>query len=166
LKSANTVFRAQLVVPEQRQIFDYWVEKSAGRAMPDRRDINPCHIPRMLPGVSLVEVAPETARLRIRLAGTRLREIYDREITGLYVDDLDWGDKRDYWMAAFDRTVKEMKPSQGVIRGPQLHKEHLVQYWLKLPLAMGEGGVGMLLCYDYFQSAMDQQAIQISAALG
>jgi hypothetical protein len=166
LKSANTVFRAQLIVPEQRQLFDYWVEKASGKSMPDRSDINPCHIPRMLPGVSLIEVQPETQRLRIRLAGTRLREIYDREVTGCYIDDLDWGDKRDYWMAAFDRTVSEKKPSQGVLRGPRLHKEHLVQYWLKLPLTAGSSDVGMLLCFDSFQSAIDADAPEIAQALG
>ncbi len=41
------------------------------------------------------------------------------------------------------------------MRGPRLHKEHLVQYWLKLPLATVNNEVGMLLCYDYFQSASD-----------
>jgi hypothetical protein len=165
-KSANTVFRAQLIVPEQRQLFDYWVEKSGSRAMPDRSDINPCHFPRMLPGVSLIEIQPESDRLRIRLAGTRLREIYDREVTGCYVDDLDWGDKRDYWVAAFHRAVTERKPTQGVLRGPRLHKEHLVQYWLKLPLSTGGEGVGMLLCFDSFQSAIDAEAPEIASAIG
>jgi hypothetical protein len=155
LNSASTVFRAQLVVPEQRQLFDYWIEKSRGRSMPRRSDINPTHIPRILSGISLVDVSADKARCRIRLAGTRLREIYDREITGLHIEDLDWGDKHDYWIAAYRRTIEEGKPTQGVIRGPRLHKEHLVQYWLKLPLATESGDVGMLLCYDYFQSASD-----------
>ncbi len=155
LNSASTVFRAQLVVPEQRQLFDYWAEKCLGRAMPRRSDINPVHIPRILNGISLVEISADKSRCRIRLAGTRLREIYDREVTGLHIEDLDWGDRHDYWMAAYRRTIEEGKPTQGVIRGPRLHKEHLVQYWLKLPLATIGDGVGMLLCYDYFQAASD-----------
>jgi len=48
-------FRAQLVIPEQRQLFDYWSEKAAGRPMPDRTDISPAHFPRLLPQVSLIE---------------------------------------------------------------------------------------------------------------
>lgn len=134
--------------------------------MPGRRDINPVQIPRILSGISLVEVCPEKASCRIRLAGTRLREIYDREITGLYIEDLDWGDKHDYWIAAYRRTIQEGKPTQGVIRGPRTHKEHLVQYWLKLPLAAENGEVCMLLCYDYFQSASEDAQMQIMAALG
>ncbi len=102
-----------------------------------------------------MEISADKSRCRIRLAGTRLREIYDREVTGLHIEDLDWGDRHDYWMAAYRRTIEEGKPTQGVIRGPRLHKEHLVQYWLKLPLATIGDGVGMLLCYDYFQAASD-----------
>lgn len=140
-------------MPEQRQLFEYWLQRAAGRPMPARGDIHPSHFAKLLPGISLVETADSGGRCRIRLAGTRLREIYDREITGHYVDELDWGDKKDYWAAAFDRAVNEGKPVQGVVRGPHVNKEHLVQYWLKLPLAIdGGSSVGMLLCLDCFQS--------------
>lgn len=159
-KSFNTAFKAQLVVPEQRQLYDYWVEKAQDRAMPERRDINPAHFPRLLPNISLVDIDAAGGECRIRLAGTRLRDVYDREITGLRVDDLDLGSRRDYWMAAYRRTIEEGKPTQGVIRGPRVNKEHLVQYWLKLPLGRsGSAGVGMLLCLDHFQPAIDDEAL-------
>ena len=107
--------------------------------MPRRSDINPAHIPRVLSGISLVDVCAEKGSYRIRLAGTRLRNIYDREITGFFIEDLDWGDKHDYWIAAYRRTIEEGKLTQGVDRGPRTHKEHLVQYWLKLPIASETG---------------------------
>jgi len=160
----NIAFRAQLVVPEQRQLYDYWISKAAGRTMPDRSDIHPGHIPRLLPNISLIDVEPETGGCRVRLAGTRLRDVYDREITGLEVDDLDLGDKRDYWVAAFRRTIEEGKPTQGIVRGPRVNKEHLVQYWLKLPLSCHRySGVGMLLCLDYFQSAAEDETLMSQA---
>ncbi len=141
-------------MPEQRQLFEYWLDKAAGRPMPDRADIHPAHFAKLLPGISLVEPTPESQRCRIRLAGTRLREVYEREITGLYVDELEWGDKKGYWSAAFDRTINEGKPAQGVLRAPHHTKDHLVQYWLKLPLTMQDrAGVGMLLCLDCFRGA-------------
>lgn len=151
----NPAFRAQLVVPEQRQLYDYWLEQAAGRAMPDRREISPNHFPRLLPNISLVCYEPETQRCRIRLAGTRLRDIYDCETTGLYLDELDWGDKRDYWLAAYRHVFEAGKPAQGVVRGPRVQKEHLVQYWLKLPLSLNDGECGMVLCYDAFLPASD-----------
>jgi hypothetical protein len=155
-KPDSGAFRAQLVVPEQRQLYDYWLEKAAGRSMPSRADIKPTQIQRILPSISLVDVHVELGKSRIRLAGTRLREIYDREITGMCIEDLDWGDKRDYWLASYRRTVEEGVPTQGIIRGPRNHKEHLVQYWLKLPLC-GEDcdQIRILLCYDYFMPATE-----------
>jgi hypothetical protein len=81
--SANIAFRAQLVVPEQRQLYDYWVEKAQDRPMPERRDISPAHIPRLLPFISLIEVGGGDRRANPP-GGTRLRDIYDREITGLH----------------------------------------------------------------------------------
>ncbi len=149
-------FRAQLAVPEQRQLYDYWLERAQGSSMPCRGDISPTHIPRMLPGVSLVEVTKDIIKSRVRLAGTRLRDIFEREITGLCLCDLEWADKHDYWMAAFERTIKKGVPTQGIVRGPRVHKEHLVQYWLRLPLRTTGSGVGMVLCYDHFLTSSDR----------
>ncbi len=92
-----------------------------------------------------------------------LREIYDREITGLTLDELDWGDKRDYWLAAFERTIADGLPTQGVVKGPRLHKEHMVQYWLRLPLRTSTERVGMVLCFDYFMSATDRLDEDVAA---
>jgi hypothetical protein len=148
-------FRAQLVVPEQRQLFDYWSELADGQALPMRRDINPARIPRLLPGVSLVQVAEIIEQSRVRLAGTRLREIYDREVTGLFITELPCLNQEDYWLTAYRRTIEQAVPTQGIVRGPQVNKEHVVQYWLKLPLRTTGNGVGMVLCYDHFLAASE-----------
>jgi hypothetical protein len=153
--TGSKAFRAQLVVPEMRQLYDYWLEQAGDNSLPSRADINPCHMPRLLAGISLVDVAEDVEHSRIRLAGTRLREIYDREITGLAIGALQWGSKRDYWMAAYRRTIESAIPTQGVLRGPQVNKEHVVQYWLRLPLRTNAEAVGMVLCYDYFVPASE-----------
>src|SRR5262245_4650700 len=137
-ESAYGAFRAQLVIPEQRQICDYWYERRQGRNIPRRRDISPSDFPRLLPFVTLIELKRLGGRLYVRLAGTRLRDIYDREITGLHLDELDWGDKRDYWMAAYERIIATARPAHGVVRGPRLNKDHLVQFWIRLPLRSEE----------------------------
>ena len=148
--SGNIAFRAQLIIPEHKQLYDYWIEKAAGRDMPDRADISPAHFRRLLPFISLIEVERPKERYRVRLAGTRLRDIHDCETTGHYLDELDWGDRRDYWLAAYHRIASEGKPAQGVVRGPRTQKEHLVQFWLKLPLGGVGNCVGMILCHDAF----------------
>ena len=151
-----SAFRAQLVVPEHRQLFDYWLECCSGQEMPCRSDINPCKVPRLLPGISLIAVAEDLMSSTIRLAGTRLREIHDREITGQTMAELDWGNKHDYWMAAYRRTAEQGVPTQGVLKGPRVHKEHLVQYWLRLPLSSKRSGPAeMILGHDYFAPAAE-----------
>ena len=155
LGPGGKAFRAQLVVSEQRQLYDYWLEQAGSHSMPSRSDFRPACLPRLLPGISLIEVADSIDNCKIRLAGTRLREIHDREITGLLISDMNWGGKRDYWHAAYSRTIEMAVPTQGILRGPQLNKEHVVQYWLKLPLRTTSDKVGMVLCYDYFVPASE-----------
>jgi hypothetical protein len=154
-EASNMAFRAQLAIPEQRQLYDYWLKRAAGRAMPTRADLSPADFPTLLPSISLMDVETGSGRLRVRLAGTRLRDIYDREITGLHLDDFDLGDKHDYWMAAYHRVIETGRPAQGVVRGPRVNKDHLVQFWLRLPLGQTADGVSMILCHDDFVSAVD-----------
>ena len=164
--SVNIAFRTQLVVPEQRQLYDYWLSRTEGGGLPARADINPAHIPRLLPFISLIDVNDALDQSRVRLAGTRLRDVYDREITGLRIEELDLGPKRDYWMAAYRHTAVDGKPTQGIVRGPRVNKEHLVQYWIRLPLAAGNGGKGisMVLCLDYFISGLEEEERQANSA--
>ena len=169
--SSELAFRAQLVVPEQKQLYDYWIGRANGRSMPARCDISPTDFPQLLPLISLIDVEPNPQRFRVRLAGTRLREIFDREITGAYLDDLDWGDMTDYWLSAYKRVVKAQKPAQGMVRAPRKAKEHLVQFWLRLPLSSDGQGVTMILCYDAFvpsaeagEFQFDRQSVFASSA--
>jgi hypothetical protein len=164
-KAECGAFRAQLVVPEHRQLFDYWLECCAGRNMPCRNDLLPAKMVKLLPGICLIDVSEDLGASTVRLAGTRLREIHDREITGQTIESLDWGEKRDYWLAAYRRTVEQALPTQGVLKGPRVHKEHMVQYWLRLPLSrVDDGRASMVLGYDYFVPATLHHARELQIA--
>lgn len=154
LDTASIAFRAQLAIPEQQELFDYWMEIAKGRPMPSRADLRPTHFPKLLPAISLLDVLDHQAlSLRVRLAGTRLREIYDREITGLCLHEFHLGAEPDYWQAAYRHVLHAQKPAQGVLRAPLTHKDHLVQFWLRLPLAGQDGSVAMVLCHDILLAA-------------
>jgi hypothetical protein len=46
-----------------------------------------------------------------------------------------------------------------------VNKEHLVQYWLRLPLAAPDGsGVCMVLGLDYFLSVIEDEERQANSA--
>lgn len=140
-------FRAQLVLPEQRLIFDYWLEKAAGRSMPDKNDICPTEIPRHLPLVSLIEIETEPMNFKFRLAGTRTRDIYQQEVTGMRMTEFTEAQNRDYWLSAHERIANTGRPAQGILRGPEQSRDHLVQYWIRLPLAVD--GIGPKLIFGF-----------------
>jgi hypothetical protein len=142
------VFRTQLVLAEQRELYDYWQACSESDGHVRRKSIRPEHIPRLLPNISLVEVAYRPTMFRCRLAGTRLREVYDRDITGLRLDEIHTGDLLSYWRRVFSRNVETGLPSQGALKGFSSEKEHLVQFWLRLPLVLEKANVAMILCHD------------------
>lgn len=147
-EAARVAFRAQLVIAEQRQLYDHWVALAGADGMPARAAIRPHDFPRLLPSISLISIEREPRRYRYRLAGTRLREIFDREVTGLYLDQIDFGPHAAYWRAAHDRVADSGRPAQGVVRGLRVVKNHLVQFWLRLPLATAEGTPAVILCHD------------------
>lgn len=149
----STAFRAQLVTAEQRQLFDYWKARCVGEALPMRADIDPIDFPRLLPSISLLDV--ENAgqrhaehRVKVRLAGTRLRDMYGRETTGLYLDEFLPPQNDSYWTAAFTRVISQGKPAQGVLSLEDLGQAGTFQFWLRLPLVDAEGNIAMVLGLD------------------
>ncbi len=160
----NDSFRAQLVLPEQRHIYDYWLGIAGERAYPSRKEVNPSHIIRLLPFVSLIDIKRSPLDFRYRLSGTMLRDVFERELTGTSIKDFTDGQKRDYWFSALERLSKTGKPSQGILRGPESSRDHLVQFWLRLPLGTERDGINMVLGFDKCISVSDAKNAQ--AVLG
>ena len=153
LDEQAAAFKAQLVTAEQRQLFDYWDARCIGDALPKRADIDPIDFPRLLPSISLLEVENADQRhaehrVRVRLAGTRLRDMYGRETTGLYLDEFLPPQNDSYWTAAFTRVISQGKPAQGVLSLEDLGQAGTFQFWLRLPLVDAEGNIAMVLGLD------------------
>jgi hypothetical protein len=144
---SELAFRAQLVIREQRELFDYWRSRARGRSMPSRADIDPAAIAALLPGISILD-AGSPPQLIYRLAGTRLRDIFGQEVTGKSVFDLELGEKRSYWRAVYRKVIEERMPMQGAIKGPVVDRDHVVLFWMRLPLADDETAVNKILCHD------------------
>jgi hypothetical protein len=145
---SELAFRAQLVIREQRELFDYWRACAAGGRLPSRACINPAAIPSLLPGISVLEVGIKPEDVTYRVAGTRLREIFGREVTGKPVFDLQFGGKRNYWLAVYRKVIGEKVPMQGAIKGPVADRDHIVLFWMRLPLSDDNTVVNRILCHD------------------
>jgi hypothetical protein len=102
LTPQDQAIRAQLVIAEQVDLFDYWRAKCTDTRFPLRADIQPSEIRSLLPSISILEViGEEDLQLRVRLAGTRLRDYLGVETTGKVIADFNLGEQRDYWAAAY-----------------------------------------------------------------
>ncbi|MGB0907826.1 MAG: PAS domain-containing protein [Maricaulaceae bacterium] len=147
----GTALRHQMVLPEQQSIFDYWRSRCKGGAFPSRYDIEPEHIVRHLPTVSLLEVKGtcDLPRFRYRLAGTGFWPLYEDEIQGRYIDELPIGDRREYWNRVLSDMLTKRRASAGVTRSGTPTGGHLAQFWIRMPLSSDGRNIDMILGYDH-----------------
>jgi hypothetical protein len=67
--------------PLSRELYDYWNERRDGRVAPERRDIDPASIKRIL-GDSFVLSVESGRDPTFRVAGTRICALFGRELRG------------------------------------------------------------------------------------
>ena len=138
---SGRAFRAQLVTQGQRDLYNYWHQCAGSRSMPSRSDLDPFSVPKLLPCIGLIDVASGLEEARFRLAGTRLHDVYGAEITGKRLDQVFAGSCADYWHRVHARVVDHGTPLHGVVRGPAEGRDHIVLFWLRLPLSQ-DGSAG------------------------
>lgn len=110
-------------------------------------------------------IAPEALQLRVRLAGTRLRDYMGVETTGRCVAEFDLGDQRAYWEAAYQEVVEGARPAQGVVPMTPWKQPHIFQFWLRLPLMDSDGKISMVLGHDAFMQSEKAHALAERANL-
>ncbi len=130
------------------ELFSYWASLRKGAQLPSRHDIHPRDFKRLLPTVSLIDVAIEPLDFRLRLAGTGLYSVYGREITGRTLNEVYNAAAADYWRAELTKVVEERRPTAGVHNLAWRGAGHLSILWLRLPLATNGVDVDMILGYD------------------
>ena len=71
-----------------RQIVEYWVAIRPPDGLPGRQHFDPLDVPGLLPNIRLLDVVGDQPRFRIRLMGTRLRDVFGAEQTGRWLDEV------------------------------------------------------------------------------
>jgi hypothetical protein len=74
--------------PGPQTLYAYWQRKLVGRRMPARSDIDPLDLKAVLPNLILLDVHAEPLDFRVRVAGTRIYDIFGADLTGRSVRDL------------------------------------------------------------------------------
>ncbi len=141
-------FRSGLVVPEHRQLYDYWASLHRNGETPCRSDFKPSAIGRLLPSLTLIDIVAPLAKSRIRLAGTRVVEIHNAEITGRALDELGWDQHHSYWLGAIDKAANRREPVSGMLTGSSINRNQVARYWLRLPMRNRTEDITIVLGHD------------------
>ncbi|MFI4933230.1 MAG: PAS domain-containing protein [Caulobacterales bacterium] len=146
------------------ELFSYWAGLRRQGRLPCRADLDPAGFKRLLPTVSLVEVAGEPRDYRLRLAGTGLYGVYGGEITGKRLRDVYNSAAADYWRRELDQVVEERRPRVGHHSLAWRGAGHMTLLWLRLPLASNGRDVDLILGYDAVLAPQTQMSSGIRAA--
>ncbi|WP_200340142.1 PAS domain-containing protein [Rhodovibrio sodomensis] len=88
----------------------WWQRARARRRLPPITAIDPTVFPKALPTIFLLD-GETVETLRVRLAGTFYRELYNREVTGEYLADLiPFADRPDIY-AEYQACLREGRPA-------------------------------------------------------
>ena len=104
----------EIIHPNLRRLYEYWVEKRGERKMPARFDIDPLDILYIVGNVILVDVIDgDPLRFHIRLHGTNLVERVGYELTGKMLDELPVDDFRALAQQSFSWVTSKAQPLQS-----------------------------------------------------
>ncbi len=148
----GNALRHQMVLPEQKTVYDYWRSKCRDGRFPRRADISPNDLVPFLPTISFIEAnaLKQANRYKVRLAGTGFWTHYGQEITGCYIEQLPIGERREYWNRVLNQVVDSRKPTAGVTRPGTPRSAHMAQFWIRLPLSENGTDINLILGFDQF----------------
>lgn len=137
-----------------RQLHEHWLGlHPAGGGLPGRQHFDPMAVPNLLPFIWLADVQHNPLRFRYRLMGTEYLNVFGRDYTGWWIDELNPGfigsTAHKQFVAAAERGTV------GYRRGhtepaPILPKDYRWIERVVLPLARDGKAVDMLLALTVF----------------
>ena len=151
LKDMVTDLDADTLEPEAfRRLFRYWLDAKADRALPPVSAIDPLALPRdLLHLIGVMEHEPSGDRLRVRLAGTGIRQATGLEFTGHYTDAMpgaEEADRRFHWC---QRTGSPYMTTGPLVWAQRDYKTYSV---LALPFGTADGVVErIMLLFEFMQ---------------
>jgi len=127
-----------------RELYDYWDRLRRGQPAPQRGDIEPSDIRRILADTFILEVGdPET--YTIRLAGTRICALYGREIKATNFLDLWAADDRQAIATLAAAVSTDAAAAVLSVEGRTPRRRILACELLLLPLRHGKSGYDRVL---------------------
>ena len=127
------------------ELFRYWRSKCGDRLAPTRAEIRPEEIRPILPNILLLDIIGDVPRLKYRLVGTEFVHIYGAEVTGKFLDEIDFDGMSELIIADYFKVVKDGQPSWTSWNFTKDDGRWLGYERLTLPLSEDGQRVNMLL---------------------
>lgn len=122
--------------------------------MPQRRDLDPVDIPRLLPHIGLIEVHQDPMRFRYRLVGTNMVNYFGRDHTGRWLHEAKSGTYMRFLHDLYKQCVTDAVPTLSigvfVLRGVE-RRDNVKR--LILPMRNGSDDVSLLLFANDFTNS-------------
>ena len=99
--------------PELSEFLEYWEQKKGGREFPQRSDIKPAEIVRLLPWINMYDVLDGGEEFSVRVVGTALTEVIGEEMRGKTVSGLRARSSRNCSTSAFTSGPKAASPGKS-----------------------------------------------------
>ncbi|NKB57400.1 MAG: PAS domain-containing protein [Alphaproteobacteria bacterium] len=137
---------------EVQEIVRYWQSIHRNGELPDRRQIDPCDIPDLLPGIALVDIERSPFRFKFRLLGERMNLYHGRNFTGRWLDEV---------FPHFDKTetpkdfifvTEQGNPSYRLGRPLMTFEKSFIEMErVFLPFRNGRASVDLVMAYTIFR---------------
>lgn len=127
------------------ELGQYWLAKRNKRGMPERQNISPADIPRILPYLALVDVFHDPVKFRYRLIGTRITATANRDATGEWLDEKLYGGNMENMLWAFRKCVADRRPVAVREKVQFVDKDWVQVEVLLLPLGKTDERVDMVM---------------------
>lgn len=144
--------------PCAAELLAYWNGKRGSRAMPDRADIVPAEIVRLLPNLIICEALRDGEDFRTRIFGTALVHLVGEERTGKCLSE--FGERasiptrpeivQDRWFEVTHRAYREARPILVTATMSSSDRPHLVLHGVCCPLTAGGTAIEQMLGALFF----------------
>ncbi len=111
LRVAFDSFEQRLRSNVLKSLYSNWQRLRQGRPAPARSDIDPTQINCVLPYIGLFDVEAAPRRYRIRLMGNQIVAWYGCDVTGRYLDEIDFGTSGKSTFEILDLVVDKVAPA-------------------------------------------------------
>jgi len=149
-------FIGEIREPEIKELFLFWLEKRDGRTIPLRKDIGPIGInPRHLPHLFIYRREAD-GRFRCILIGTEIVNVFHRDETGMYLDEIVPPHSRSSRLKLFARCIDDARPVY--YSGPALihTRERRRVSRILLPVSSGGGAADHIFGMALFGPVLDK----------